>query len=188
MYQKLQFKIVGISPLIQHNGQTSDPLNQFSKMLKEVTGKRSKTDADHAEIRRIQWYAGLYLNDGKIVIPAQVMEAALCVAARKLKLGLSAKAGLFIDDHAIFYFDGDDLTVDELWNRDQNRLTVSVVIDRKRVMTTRPIFKDWSAEFTIIYDEDLFNGTQVQQIVKICGDVIGLCDWRPKFGRFQVVV
>jgi hypothetical protein len=47
MYKLLSLTIVGTAPLLMHNGQTADPLNKYAKMLKSVSGKRKKTEADH---------------------------------------------------------------------------------------------------------------------------------------------
>lgn len=57
MLEELKIKIVGISPLLMHNGQTSDPLNRFSKQLKAVSSKRKKSDEDYEEMARIEWHA-----------------------------------------------------------------------------------------------------------------------------------
>ncbi len=46
--------------MLQHNGQTADPLNEFAKELKKVSGKRNKTDEYHALMGEIEWRAGLY--------------------------------------------------------------------------------------------------------------------------------
>ena len=41
--------------LIMHNGQTADPLNPFSKAMKEISGKRKKTDTDYEAMANIEF-------------------------------------------------------------------------------------------------------------------------------------
>ena len=64
--------------MIMHNGQTCDPMNKFARAIKEISGKRKKTDEDYAEMGRLEWIAGLYVNEeGKLIIPADVLDSAL---------------------------------------------------------------------------------------------------------------
>ena len=182
--QILKYKLTSESPLLMHNGQTADPLNKYAKDLKRVSGKRAKTDADFAEMARIEWYASLYVDDGKLCIPSEVLEAALVEGAKKQKLGKQAQSTLFVSGNAILHFDGDNLTVDELWDRGTNRLTTGVRIQRNRVMRTRPKIDKWSCEIAINFDDKILDPPRVSEIVATTGREVGIGDWRPKFGRF----
>jgi hypothetical protein len=51
-------------------------------------------------------------------------------------------------------------------------------------MRTRPIFHDWSAIVEVEYEDSVVNEEQVERWVVSGGTQVGLCDWRPKFGRF----
>lgn len=184
--QVLKLTITGDAPLILHSGQTCDPLNKFSKALKQVSSKRAKTDADHAEMAKIEWYASLYTKDGKVCVPSEVMEAALVSGAKKLKLGNQAKATIFCQQDAALQFDGADLSVDDLWKRDKNRLTVGVRVGMAKVMRTRFIADEWSLCLDVSFDDAMLNESQVRDIIQATGEQVGLCDWRPKFGRFHV--
>lgn len=184
--QKLKFQLTSESPLILHNGQTIDPLNKFAKELKQISGKRAKTDADFEAMMKLEWYASLYVDGDRICVPGEVVEAALIGGAKKHKLGSQAKAGLFVVDNIILQFDGFDLSIDELWKRDQNRFTKSVRIGASRVMRTRFWVQQWQGCVEIAYDPGLLNPQQVSDIIKTAGEVVGICDWRPKFGRFIV--
>lgn len=186
--QKLNLTITSEAPLLLHNGQTADSLNRFSKQMKQVTSKRAKTDADFEELARIEWYASLYMQDGKVCLPAEVLEAAFANGAKKLKLGKQAQATLFVTHNAQLHFDGDDMSVDELWKRDQNRFTVGVRVGQNKVMRTRFRTDDWSCDVGVQYDDKMLNKAQIIDIIKATGEQVGLCDWRPKFGRFSVEV
>lgn len=184
-YKSLKFKITGVAPLICHNGQTANPLNRFAKEMKRISAKRDKTEADYEELARIEWMAGLYVNDGKPVMPGTVLEAAFAVGARKTKKGKQVQAGVVCPGDYPILYDGPS-ELDKLWANEAYRLTVGVRVQRNRVMRTRPIFRDWACEFELMYDAGQLNESEVKEIVKRTGEEVGLCDWRPKFGRFVV--
>lgn len=183
--QHLRFQITSEAPLLLHNGQMADPLNKFSKQLKEISGKRGKTDADHEAMARIEWFASLYTEKGKIVLPSEVIEAAFNTGARKMKLGKQSQSTIFCTGNAPLSFDGDNMTIDELFERDANRMTVGVRVGQAKVMRTRFRVDEWSCSPEIQFDDKILNPSQVVDIVKATGELIGLCDWRPKFGRFS---
>jgi len=184
-YQKLSFKIRGIAPMLQHNGQTSDPLNQFAQAIKKVSGKRSKTEEDYKELAHIEWLSGLYLKGKKPCLPGFILEAAMVEAGRKSKRGKQVLAGLFIEDDAPLIYDG-PTDIDKLWADENFRLTASVRVKQNRVMRTRPKFDKWEAQVTISYDPRVLNDSDVREILVTAGESVGLCDWRPRFGRFIV--
>lgn len=183
-YQKLQFQITSESPILLHNGQTCDPTNSFAKQMKKINAKRGKTDADFEAIVKLEWYASLYTESGKIIIPSEVLESAFLSGGKKNKLGQKVQAGMFVEENAVLRFEGDDLPIDKLWERDQNRLTVGVRIQRAKVMRTRFKAPNWSAIVKVVFDDSLLNKSEVIETVSITGSQVGLCDWRPKFGRF----
>lgn len=184
--QVLKFKITGEAPLLLHNGQTADPLNQFSKAMKQITSKRAKTDADFAEMARIEWMASVYLDNGRICVPSEVWESAIVSGAKKLKLGKSAQAAIFCPSNSILEFEGCKMSLEELWKRDHNRLTVGVRVGTNKVMRTRFKAEKWSTELEVSFDDSILNESQVRDMLRITGEQCGLCDWRPKFGRFSV--
>ena len=184
--QTLRAKITGVSPLLMHNGQLADPLNGFVKAIKAISGKKAKTDADHEEIAKLEWHGSLYLKDGKLCIPGAMMEACLVEAAKKVKKGQQAKAGIICPTDSPLEYDGPE-NIEELFESGF-RLTTQCVIKRNRVMRTRPMFKKWGALVDIWYDDGMFNKSDIITMLKTAGDYIGIGDWRPKFGMFTVEV
>ena len=184
-YKELKFQITGVAPLILHNGQTADPLNSFSKSIAEITGKRKKTDADHREVARREWFAGLYLSDGEPCLPFQLWEAVLIEGAKKHKRGPAAKAGIIVEAHTPLLYDG-PRKPDELWEDERFRLRVSAKVGTSRVMRTRPFFKNWSTELPVKFLPDLLNAAELMGFLVAAGVQVGIGDWRPRFGRFAV--
>lgn len=184
-YKSLSLKITGVSPLILHNGQMANPLNKWTKQLKAISGKRNKTDADFEQMARLEWFGGLYLHNGKPCLPGEVLEAAFINGARKNKRGKQTQAGLMCPDNYLIVYDG-PTDLDEMWNDESFRIVSKVKVGQASVMRTRPIFQKWACEFTLMYDDSLLNEREVLDMIRITGEQVGLCDWRPKFGRFTV--
>ena len=183
-YQR--FRLTGLAPIILHNGRTANPLDPFSKALKALSSKRSKTDSDHEELIRLQWYASLYQDkSGRIILPSMMLEAAFINGAKKHKLGVATKAGLFVEENPVLAFDGCELTADELWERGENNLVVACTVQRSKVMRARFTAEQWSTEFTVTYDDGLLNKAQVIDIADVTGLQVGVGTWRPRHGRFN---
>ena len=60
------------------------------------------------------------------------------------------------------------------------------VPQRSTVMRTRPIFREWELEFTVHFMPDIVDEHSLDEAVEIAGKLIGLSDYRPKYGRFEV--
>lgn len=192
MYKTIAFEIKGVVPTIMCNGQTADPLNPLSKEMKKISSKKNKTEEDHLELARIEWHASLYLDDkGHPCWPSENLESMLISAAKKTRKGTDAKVGIFIEDNAPVIYEGPK-TAEGLWKYkafDNNPFIsrVPVVVNRARVMRTRPIFYEWSLCFDVNFLPDMFDSDQLVDIVATAGRIVGLSDWRPKYGRFEII-
>ena len=186
-YAQVMLKITGLTPLIVHNGQLADPLNKFSKAMKAVTGKRKKVDADYEELARLEFLGGLYLKDSRPCMPSQALEAMMISAAKKQRKGADFKSGMLIEESPYIEYDG-PTNPDELWADERFRIVAGVKVSQSRVMRTRPQFPQWSLQFGVTYIEELLNKRDIIEVATIAGWQIGLCEWRPKFGRFKAEV
>ena len=188
MASVIGFTIEGISPLLMHNGQLANPLNPLVKQMKALTGQRKKTDEVHLELSRLEFRAGLYVSaSGMVEIPAELLESCLIEGAKKSKLGKQFKSAIAIMENSPLDY-GEKLTVDQLWERNEEFADVrGVKVGTSRVMRTRPIFRTWRLSFDVHFNADLVNPEQIQLAVEDAGAQVGLCDYRPKFGRFQIV-
>lgn len=186
MYTPLTLHIVGVAPLIMHNGQLADPLNKFSKMKKEISTRRNKTDADLEEIFRISFMGSLYADEeGDIVLPSHMIEAVILGGAKKSKLGKIASAAVVVENNAKLIYDG-PRDHGELFNDERFRLSALVGIGQAHVPSVRPIFRKWSADLAISYLPDLLDKNTLVAAVRNAGIYCGFGDWRPRFGRFEI--
>ena len=61
------------------------------------------------------------------------------------------------------------------------------VIQRQRIVKSRPRFNSWEIEFTVNFDESRIKKETLKQILEEAGQSKGIGDYRPKFGRFALV-
>lgn len=183
----LKFKMVGVRPLIQHNGRLADPLDPYAQVLKRLTSIKVKTDEIHRQIGDAEWEGGLYY-DAELgpVVKSDAIECLMVQAAKKVKKGPDAKAGIFAADelYKIDYEGPRDLPT--LKDTPAYRLRVGVPVKGSRIMRTRPRFAGWSITGAIKFDETLFNADAIEDLLEVAGARVGLGDWRPKYGLFTV--
>jgi hypothetical protein len=137
MYTTFSVTLQSISPLLMHNGRLADPLEPITRAIRQISAQRHRTDADLAELARLEWYGGLYLQDGAPCIPGEVLEAHLLDAAKKRRMGPKVKAGLYCDGNFPLLYDG-PRDPDALWADPAFRWTVPARVQRNCIMRTRP--------------------------------------------------
>jgi len=187
MYQQYSVS-VHVPSLIMHSGQTADPLNRFAKAMKAISGKRGKTDADHEALARLEYEAGLYLNgQGQVIIPGRVIESVVAEGAKKTKEGKIALSSTFVDDDPVISYDGGPLTVEQLIDSDYHRLAVPVRVGMAKVVRTRPHFHNVRFTFHVSLETSLANESQLLRWITDGLNQVGLCDWRPRHGRGEIL-
>jgi hypothetical protein len=186
VYETLKVKIEGIVPTLMHNGQLANPLNKWAKALKAITGKRKKSDSDYEEMARLEFLGSLYVNEkNEPCWPGECVESMLVAAAKKQKEGPLAKTGMMVDGLFPLNYRGPK-DGDALWKDESFRLSVRARVGQASIMRMRPIFREWSLDVAISYLPDIVNRDTVMQWCDIAGRLIGLSDWRPKYGRFEI--
>jgi hypothetical protein len=182
-WQILKYRLNSEAALLMHNGQTADPLNKWAKAMKQISGKRSKTDADFEELARTEFFAALYMDKDGPIVPNTVLDSLIVGAAKKTKEGQLAKSGVFCLTSARLEYDG-PRTAAELWADERFRFSAIVRIGMARVARMRPIFEKWNAVITLNVEDTVVNPARIDDWLRIAGTQIGLGDWRPQFGRF----
>lgn len=187
--QTLKTTWTGIRPLILHNGQLADPLNEFSRALKDISSKRKKTDADHEAMARIEFEGGLYFDKAAgPYMPSDCIEACICAGAKKSRIGKDVAAAAFVGDDVVpIQYDG-PRTVEGMWKeRERFVLRKAVKVTTSKIMRTRPMIPTgWTLSFTVEFDESIVNEANLRKAMIDAGALVGICDWRPRFGRFTV--
>jgi hypothetical protein len=73
---------------------------------------------------------------------------------------------------------------DELWKNEEFRLRCPAKVGQARIMRTRPKFGNWSANVTVSFHDSDIDRQTIEELMVIAGEIIGVGDWRPRFGRF----
>lgn len=185
--QSIRLRLVGTKRLVMHSGRLADPLDPISKELTRLTSKRGKTEADHEEIARVEWNGGLWLDGGRPCVPLEALMATFVEAAKSRRRTMQAEAGLVVTNNAALRYEGPH-DVDKLWQDKCFRLRVGVNVQGSRTMRTRPVFDDWSVEFTAHYLPTLLDRDEVHEMYMLAGFTRGLGDWRPQNGTFEAEI
>lgn len=184
-----RIRLSGTGALLMHNGQLADPLAPATKALKAATGKRTKTDEDHEQVARIEHLGSLYFDPAiGPYVPGDNVWRSLYDSAKKSKQGKAVQEGVVItSDVNPLSYDG-PRTAEELWADKNFVFRATVKNQMSRVVRTRPIFQQWSTEANGILDEGALNLADLRAISIRAGQLCGLGDWRPRFGRYVAEV
>jgi|SRR3990167_2859656 len=164
---KVKVKVIGIAPLL---------MNRFHI---ETNGKgRTKRVYDPKEEAEKKAYK---TTEGKLFLPNTHFKASLVKASTDFKMiGKKSyrdyiRSGIFIEEEQII-----------LNQQNYEIHEEPVVIQRNRVMSWRPKFKEWSCEFTINIEDDMINSQILKEILESAGKYKGVGDHRPEYGRFKI--
>jgi len=178
---KVSVEITGTSDMLHSRMPTETEaikrLDELGKILKkDVNNEKAYTEA--AE------YC-LYKNSNKeICIPSMHIEAAMVKAGARERVEGEGKKS-YKDYMNAFIIVEPKLIPIEPQKYELFRTFVKTY--GGRVMSTRPKFpQGWKANFTIAILDDTIPVKVVESILKYAGAYVGIGNWRPKFGRFEV--
>ena len=184
--QNATIRFTGTMAMLMHCDKLANPVDVATIKHGELTKVKPKTLEIHEAIMHSQFINSLYLNDkNRVVMPAQNIRKCLIEGARFHKRGKDIERGvIFLSEYGSFEYDGPK-DPEKMWESKAFSDIRSVVIGRKKVMTCRPRFNDWACQIEIVYDPSLIDKTALVIALTKAGDVVGLGDYRPLFGRFK---
>jgi len=177
--------------LVMHNVRLADKYDPYSQQIAALTDKKKhRTEADDAEITRLEWYGGLYhAADVGVYVPAANIVRCLQNAGTITRDGTTVVRGIsMLTDRVPLKYPGPkDLA--ELFTKPEYGLRVAVGVQRNKVMRMRPIFRTWALSFEIEMAEDVIDLDAFVAIAERAGRSEGLGDARKLgYGRFNVTV
>lgn len=186
--KQVKYTIRGLTPLIMHSERLANPFDPLTREIKAVTGKRKKTEDDLLEIARLEFLGGLYCDeDAGIHLPGYNLFAALIGGGKVHKLGAAIKRSALVqEDKVALEYDG-PRTAEDLFKNKRFVDIRSVKVGTALVTRCRPIFKQWQCSFSVLYEETALNRSELDMVVRDTGSMIGVGDYRPRFGRFEVI-
>ena len=187
MKQKV-FTIRGTTPMLMHSERLANPFDPNTIALKQLTSKRKKTEQDLLDMAKIEHAGGLYYDEQNGVhVPGYNVLATMINGGKIRKMGTQVKrAVLVLEDKLPLKFEGPK-TPDGLF-ADKRFVDIrSVKVGTSKVTRCRPIFNDWSLTFTLVYDESAIQEYDLVNALRDAGSMVGIGDYRPRFGRFELV-
>lgn len=182
----------GITPLIMHSCQCVNPLHPISKEIRKLNDKPRGQKLTEEELERLsdlEWEAGAYWQDELgLYIPGENVEATIRNGAKANKKGKDIEKYVNVTDLYIPFNYGENLSKEELINRYEYRDTRTMVVGRARIIRTRPRFDQWRITFNLMYDENKIDLDTIVNAMEYAGNYVGLCDSRPKYGKFAPIV
>ena len=175
--------------LLTSNVRLANKMDEIAREMSTITSKRKKTDEDLIELARLEFIGGLYLTEGgQVGFPSWNVFRSLQDGAKINKLGKAV-------ERAIVPISADIVPIkhtgpsdpEEMWLKgcyDQR----SVKVGTSTVTRTRPLFTDWSLDVTLNIDTSILNMDDFNMIVRNAGEMVGIGDYRPRFGRFTAEV
>lgn len=201
-FRYFQATLTGTSGLLLSNNLCSDPLSEASKLKKHYTNKNKKVDADHWNMRKLDWVSsGYWSNEGTVSIdepsdsividgtsdlymPSINFERCLRNGATAFRLGKEVTRALVVNNQATIEYDGPRDAVEML--KDKRFVNTSPVVRKQSTnWVTRVVIPQWSCKFDITVDDDRIPVEALERILKAAGQFEGLGTWRPRFGRFR---
>ena len=166
---KIEVSVKGIAPLL---------MNKFTEAAKDESklGKKVYDLTEEAEKKTYR------TSDGKLFLPSSHFKASMVKASSDFKMtGRKTykdyvRSGVFISE--------EEIVLDQ---QEYEIHSEPVVIQRARVMSWRPKFKTWSCSFTIEIVDEMINQTTLKEILTMAGKYKAVGDYRPDYGRFDVV-
>jgi hypothetical protein len=163
-----------------------DPEFVLNREIKALTGKRKKTDDDLKQIERLEWYGGLYEQNGTIVQPTSKVRKCLINTAKVMKLGKGIERTLSFAALTVpLVYDGPK-NIDDVFKQDRFHSRLSVGVGGKRVMRVRPSFFPWGLSVDGLFVPDAgVNIDELHRIIELAGTIEGIGDNRVNgYGRF----
>ncbi len=186
----IRLTLTGTSPLLMHNPRMVDPEFTLNREIKAITAKRKKTDEDLAAIERLEWYGGLYEENGVVVQPTSKVRKCLVNTAKISKQGKTIERAVMFNALSVpLIYDGPK-DIHELFKNDAYHSRLSVGVSGKRIMRVRPKFFPWGlvVDGFVSLDAGL-NIDELIRLVELAGRVEGIGDNRVNgYGRFTATL
>lgn len=184
----IKMRFTGLCPILMHSERGANPLDKAVVEHKKLTSKRKKTDDDFVAIAWSEYQLGIY-HDPELgpYVPATNIDKCIVEGARKNKLGKAFESSArCVADRVRLDYDG-PREVRALYEAGFVDMR-GVGVSQSRVMRCRPIFPRWSLSFDFAFDESVADESSVIMAADMAGKLVGLGDYRPRFGRFAVEV
>lgn len=180
--KKFKVEIVGATPYMQHR-HDDQKLEEWEKNRKLII---ERPEVSQADALRAEFHC--YRNaDGRCYIPAEHIRQSMIAAGSysKAKVG-NAKKSMKNIVAAMFMVSPEEILLPD-YDAIDKRSAVNKAV-KARVITVRPKWNQWKAQFTLAVDNDTITSQTITEILNNAGNYVGIGSYRPTnngyFGRF----
>lgn len=182
----MSLRFVGTRALLMHHGRLADPDNEVARALRALR-RRPQTEAVRAEAQKLEWLGGLYRGpQGNLVIMEDQVLSAGIEGARFIRREREMRAAVMGESPFWPLEHEGPKDIEQLFSARKFRDVRAVHTPRGRIMRTRPRFDDWAVSPTLLVDENVLDPRDVVAAFESAGSLVGLGDFRPRYGRFHV--
>ena len=187
--ENISFTIEGTEPMLMCNPQTVDPFNAYKIASARITKKRTKTEEDLLELRRIDVESKLYFDPAiGVYVPATWLTSALAGVAWKQKKISKAeiRSAVFPEESRIKLHFAGMKKVKAPADISGNPEFVKLLLLRQgqvKVPKAAPIFHDWKFGTTLSYDKTVIDKETLVDLLQFIAFYGGFGDFRPTYGR-----
>lgn len=182
--KEYKVKIKGVTPYMQHR-MDDTKLEEWEKNRKLIIERDdvAKEDSVRAEFHS-------YRDDEGFFIPPEHIRGAMVGGGHlvKSKVGNTRKSMKNIVA-AMFFIKEHRLPLPKEYEIDKRSAVNHNV--KGRIISIRPKWNDWEAEFTLMVDNDTITIETIREIIENAGAYIGIGSFSPRnngmFGRFELV-
>ena len=193
--ETVSFEVRGLpgGQLLLNNPQTVDPLNEYSKAAKEITSRKKKSDADHLKLREIETEAKCFWDDTLgVYIPSRWITASIANSAFATAKIAKAKirSSVFPTEERIkLHYEGEReiAAVSQVYGNG-HYITQNLKQGQVSVTKCHPAFNGWSFKTQLEIDTEILNFSDIKRIAEYASRYVGWGDFRPTYGRADVVL
>jgi hypothetical protein len=169
--------------------------NKIPDLSISKTEKKQQTKEDPIEVERRTWREKAYFeDDGMLYIPGENIHECLKGAAKywgakipgegnKTYSDVVAKA-IICENMSLNIHKDDELVIP--FGKAVNGNPSKGPKSGCKVYKIRPMIRPWSGSFKMYVFDGRLTPSVLEVISAYAGAFIGLCDWRPVYGRFEV--
>lgn len=195
MIETINFEVKGLpgGQLLMNNPQCVDPLNAYSKSAKEITSRKKKSDADHLRLREIETEAKCFWDDSLgIYVPSRWITASIANSAFAVAKIAKAKirSSVFPTEERIkLHYEGErEIAAVSQVYANGHYVTQNLKQGQVSITKCHPAFRGWSFKTQLEIDTEILNFSDIKRIAEYASRYVGWGDFRPTFGRADVVL
>lgn len=193
--RNLKYTVTGTKPLLLSNPQTVDKFNPIARKMKTINDKgRRRTDDDYLELRDLEMEAKIYWDDELgVYIPTTWILAALCkVSFSQAKIAKADIRGAVfsVESRLPLNYAGKKKVkgVEDVTKNGDFRQMMLLKQGQVKIAKTAPVFHDWSFTGHLEFDDKIIDPDTIEHLLDYASHYGGFGDFRPTFGRAEVVV